>query len=256
MFDLPTGLDTTGSLLWLLAIAAAGFAVAWLLTDRLAMRRAPYVGVLAAVTAGLAAGYLAWSELGADFWTNRWGGGVLAAVLSGLVLAAALRRVSAPREDAAASFTAPRLLWESGVYGLAEGMLLSVLPVLVTWQALSAAGWSQGWRGLAAGIAAVLASIVVIVTHHLGYHGYRGRRLVQPIVGCVLLSIVFLLTGSPIAAMGGHVVLHAAMLRQGVEMPPHAALTSAGAHAGRRSHRPPRRAPRAPAAAGPASGSG
>ena len=32
------------------------------------------------------------------------------------------------------------VLWEGVVYGIDEGLLLSVLPVLMTWQALSALG--------------------------------------------------------------------------------------------------------------------
>jgi hypothetical protein len=39
--------------------------VSWVLTDRLHVRRTPYVGALAAVTAGLITSYLAWSGAGA-----------------------------------------------------------------------------------------------------------------------------------------------------------------------------------------------
>jgi hypothetical protein len=46
---------------------------------------------------------------------------------------------------------------------------LSVLAVLVTWQAFAAHGWTSGpGRALVAGIAAMGASLAVIVIHHLG----------------------------------------------------------------------------------------
>jgi hypothetical protein len=42
-----------------------------------------------------------------------------------------------------------------------------------------------------------------------------------PVMGCSVLSLGYLLTASPIAAMGGHFILHVAMMRRGVQLPPH-----------------------------------
>ena len=72
MFQPQTTIAWGGALLWLLGIAAAAFLVSWVLTDRLHLRRASYVGALAALTAALTAGYLAWSGAGPAFWTTRW----------------------------------------------------------------------------------------------------------------------------------------------------------------------------------------
>jgi type IV secretory pathway VirB2 component (pilin) len=63
------------------------------------------------------------------------------------------------------------------------------------------------------------ASVVVIVVHHLGYAGYRGKRMGFPVMGCSVLSLGYLLTASPIAAMGGHFILHVAMMRRGWSFP-------------------------------------
>ena len=41
-------------------------------------------------------------------------------------------------------------------------------------------------------------------------------------VGCGLLSLGYLLTASPLAAVGGHIVLHSALTLRGTEMPPYA----------------------------------
>jgi hypothetical protein len=43
-------------------------------------------------------------------------------------------------------------------------------------------------------------------------------------VGCGLLSLAYLVTVSPLAAVGGHIVLHTALTLRGTEMP----LTLAG----------------------------
>ena len=107
------------------------------------------------------------------------------------------------------------------MYGAAEGLLLSVLPVVVVWQGFTGSGGTDGWRGVAAGVLALAASALVIVVHHLGYREFRNRRIVQPLMACLVLSLGYLLTGSPIAAIGGHIVLHLALLRRGIELPPH-----------------------------------
>jgi hypothetical protein len=59
-----------------------------------------------------------------------------------------------------------------------------------------------GWRVLAAA-AALLSCALVIAVHHLGYRGFRVREMVFQVVGCLVLSLAFLLTTSPIAAVGG-----------------------------------------------------
>jgi hypothetical protein len=105
---------------------------------------------------------------------------------------------------------------------MAEGLLLSVLPVLITWQALSSLQWTQSWYGLLlSGIIALLASVVVIVVHHLGYREFRGRKLVFAVAGCAPLSLAYLLTMNPLAAGVGHSILHMGAVLRDVELPPH-----------------------------------
>ena len=216
MLETGTTIDWGGALLWLGGIAGGAFLISWVLTDLLRVRRVAYVAALALVTGGLTAGYVAWSGSGAGFWVDGWAWGLLGAVLAGTLLALMVSRVPGAREARQAGAAAS--LWEGLVYGSAEGLLLSVLPVVATWQLLLVLGWTSGWRG----VAAVAASAMVIAVHHLGYREYRGRRIVSPIIACTVLSIASLLTASPIAAMGGHIVLHLAMLRRGMELPPHA----------------------------------
>jgi hypothetical protein len=119
---------------------------------------------------------------------------------------------------------AATLAWEAVVYGTAEGLLLSVLPVLITWQAFAAHGWTSGTgKPLVAGTAAMLASLAVIVIHHLGYRGFHSPAVLATVmVGCGLLSLAYLLTASPLAAVGGHILLHTAANLRGTELPPYA----------------------------------
>ena len=218
MFAQAVSIEWAGGVVWLAGVAVASFLVTWVITDRIGIGRAVYVGVLAAVTGGLAVGYQLWSGSAGDFWTNQWPWGILGALVAGGALAAAARRLPIATH-AHPDATGARFLWEAAIYGSAEGLLLSVLPVVITWQALTALGWG----GVAAGAAALAASAIVIVVHHLGYAEFRSRRMVFALVGCLPLSLAVLLTGSAVAAIGGHIILHAAMIRRGVELPPQAA---------------------------------
>ena len=107
------------------------------------------------------------------------------------------------------------------MYGVAEALLLSVLPALVAWQTLSALGWTQSWMGVVfSGVLALGASEVVIVAHHLGYREFRGPQIVEPVGTCGILSLAYLLTQNPLAAVGGHIVLHALSVLRCIELPP------------------------------------
>jgi hypothetical protein len=52
--------------------------------------------------------------------------------------------------------------------------------------------------------------------------GVPGTRDALPTGGLHALSLAYLATASPIAAIGGHIIIHLAMLRRGIELPPHA----------------------------------
>jgi hypothetical protein len=227
-----------GALGWLSAIAAAGFLVAWVLTSRLGVRRTPYIAALALLTGSLTFGYLAWSDTSlTSFATNRWGWGLVGAVMAGAILARLSRHQ--PRGPRSQGWRlAAALAWEGVVYGSTEALLLSVLPVLVTWQAFAAHGWTSGiGKPLVAGTAAMGASLTVIVIHHLGYRGFHSRAALVPVmVGCGLLSLAYLLTASPLAAVGGHILLHTALSLRGTELPPYA---TGGVHIVPLGHRRP-----------------
>jgi hypothetical protein len=219
MLDPNVSLDWTVAAGWLAVIAAAGFSISWLLTDVSHVRRATYVGALILLTAALTAGFVMGSDQGSAFWTRNWGWGLLGAAVTGLFLAGQIRRIRVTGIHAHHP-TAGQDLWEGLVYGTAEGLLLSVLPVVVVWQAFTDRGWTGGWARTGAGVAALAASALVIGVHHLGYREFRNRKIAQALLACLVLSLGYLLTGSPIAPIGGHVVLHLALLQSSIELPP------------------------------------
>lgn len=217
-------------LIWLLALALGSFLVTWIFADLLRMRQAPYIGVLAVVTGAFLYGYLSWSNADwVEFLSHQWLWGVIGAIVVGAVLIALFLR--SKRAHANMFALAPRpqglrlagaLLWEGLVYGVAEGLLLSVLPVLITWNALWSLHWTESWYGaVLSGVIALAASVAVIVVHHLGYPEFRGRQLVFAVGGCAPLSLASLLTMNPLAATIGHSLLHMGAVLTSTELPPH-----------------------------------
>jgi hypothetical protein len=210
-----------GSLIWVAALAVVSFLVTWVAADKLRMRRTPYIAVLTVVTAAMTAGYIAWAGISVTaLLTTHWGWGLLAAPLCGAFLIVGMTRLPVTRR-----LSGRRLgiasMWEGVVYGTTEGVLLSALPVLIAWQMIHSLGWSGPGGAIARWTLPVVASIVIVIVHHLGYWEYRNRLLLPISVGCGLMSVGYLVTASPIAPVLAHVLSHATGLVHGTELPPH-----------------------------------
>ena len=109
------------------------------------------------------------------------------------------------------------IAWLGIVYGALDALFLSVLPVLATWQAFSALGWTQTLAGkILVGAIALIASLLVTVAYHLGYPEYRAAGGVMgPSIGNGVMSLGYILTNNPIAAVFSHIAMHIAGVLQG-----------------------------------------
>ena len=226
-----------GSLLWLVGLGAIAFVLAWLTGTRLRIRRTAYIPILFAVTAALTVGYVTWLDLGhGDALTARWGWGIVGGVVVGVILLPAIRKQPVDRHLDRRQLPVT-LAWEGVVYGVAEGTLLSGLPAFMTWQLVDALGWSGAGGAVARWTLPVAAGAAVIVVHHLGYWSCRNRILVPITLACSLLTVSALVTGSLVAPMVAHVLMHIGADLHGVEMPPvERPITTAAPRAERASH--------------------
>jgi uncharacterized membrane protein len=70
----------------------------------------------------------------------------------------------------------------------------------------------------------VLGALFVIVVHHLGYREFRQRTarktLGGALVACGTQALAFLVTGSIVAPVVAHILLHCQLTLRGDEMPP------------------------------------
>jgi hypothetical protein len=118
------------------------------------------------------------------------------------------------------------ILWLGVVYGTTDALLLSILPLFATWQALSSLGWTHCTYGrIACGALALIASLAVAGAYHLGFPEFRSASVVSPIIGNGVMSLASLLTMNPIAAVGAHISMHIAAVLRGadttLQLPPH-----------------------------------
>jgi hypothetical protein len=214
-------------LLWLPAAALLGFAIAEIFADLLRLPRSIFLLPYVAVVSLAMYAFLRWSGLPlAELLRHNWVWGVIGAALVGAFL---VRNVLAQPASARAEGLplALELLWSGVVYGLVDALLLSVLPVLATWQAFSALGWTAHWPGkLAVGAIALVASLLVTVCYHLGFPEYRiAGGVVGPSVGNGVMTLGYLLAGNPITAVFSHIAMHTAGVLHGpasvIQLPPH-----------------------------------
>ena len=206
-------------------IAVAAFLVTWVLTDLLKVPRAPYVPMLLVVALGLGAGYCAWSGTSAsELLTSGVGWALLAGLIAAAITVPLVRRLPA-HPHATGRKLVGLMLWEGLVYGIAEAVLLSTLPVLAVWHASVDLGWTDGaWEKIGSGALAIAGALMVILVHHLGYAEFRtaaGRiGLFGALVVCGMQAIAFLATGNVLAPIVAHTVLHGQLLVRGEELPP------------------------------------
>ena len=183
------------------------------------------MAILGLTVVALGAGYLAWSGTSlSELVRSRWGWGLVAGVVAAGVTAPLVRRIPS-RPHPVGVRLGEVLAWEGIVYGSSEAALLATLPVLAVWQAMSDLGWTEaGWERVASGTMAIAGALLVIFVHHLGYTEFRSRaakpKLVGALVTCGFQALAFLLTGSIVAPVVAHIVLHGQMILRGVQLPP------------------------------------
>jgi hypothetical protein len=105
-------------------------------------------------------------------------------------------------------------------------LLLSVLPVVATWQAFTLLGWTVSGPGrILVALLAILASALVTSAYHYGYVEFKGKKLIAANVGNTAMTLGVLLTNNPLAALLCHPAMHIAAVLHGpaqvVQLPPH-----------------------------------
>lgn len=225
---------------WLASGLVLAFAVPFLFTDLLTIDRDLYYAVYVAAVFGFFALWLVrTAESPRAVLLRNWRWGVALGLVFAGVMAAVAFGESATAHPAGWAFGAA-ILWRGVVYGAADGVLLSVFPILAVFAAFAVRPLGERSRRAVAGIGALAlgASLLFTAVYHLGYTDFRGEKVRKPLAGDVMWSVPTLVTLSPLGAPIAHVGLHVVAVVHAYDtdtfLPPHAgaASTSAGAVAG------------------------
>jgi hypothetical protein len=212
---------------WLAGGFVIAFAVPFVLADVLETNRDLFYGLYALVVAAL---LVLWSRsTGYDLVAatkRRW----LAATTLGLAVAGVLALMVVRTDDATSRpdglELAGAIVWRGIVYGLADGLLLSVFPILAVFAALAGSRLNERYAGkVAIGAIALVASLAMTAVYHAGYSDFRSDKLRKPLTGDVVWSIPTLVTLNPIGSPIAHVGLHTSAVLHSYEtdtfLPPH-----------------------------------
>ena len=210
---------------------AGGFVLAvlvpFLFADVLDINRDAFYGLYALAVVGL---FALWSrETGYDLVAaveRRW----IAALVLGLAAAALLTAMVLRTEDATARPDGLELVgalaWRGVLYGVTDGLLLSVFPILVVFAAFAGTRLDRRFTGkLVIGTIALAASLAMTAVYHAGYSDFRSDKMAKPLTGDVVWSIPTLVTLNPIGAPIAHAGLHTSAVLHSYEtdtfLPPH-----------------------------------
>lgn len=215
-----------GELAWVGAAAVVGFATTAILAGWLELSRGWLVGGHVAVVSVLTTAYVHWSGIAlASLARTHWRWGAVAGVVGGVALVLAVQReTGAPRPEGAR--LAWDLFWLGLVYGIADALLLNVLPVVATFRAAARLGWTGDWpRRIGVAALAIAASMVVTAAYHLGYPEFQGADVRDPLIGNTIASLSYVVANNPLGAIVSHIAMHVAAVLEGAEgttqLPPH-----------------------------------
>lgn len=156
---------------------------------------------------------------------HNWEWGLLGAVLAGaFVVKNVVSQPSSERQKGIALLS--DILWPGFTYGLIDALLLSVLPVLSVRLAITNVGQIDSRSGkILFIILGLLASFFATSAYHLGYPEFRGKKVIWPNIGNGVLTLAYLLTMNPLAAILPHITMHIVAMLHGPkttgQVPPH-----------------------------------
>lgn len=212
--------------IWLLVAAIGGLAIPALFAEKLEWSRnwflIPYVFLAGAFVAI----YLRSSDV--DFGAmlrKNWALTLVVTVLAGgFLVFNVLSQDSSPHAKGAQLIV--DLIWQGGVYGMLDALLLAVVPVLIVWQSTQADGQALTWtQKIGLGILAIAASAIVTAAYHWSYPEFRSKEVLKSVFGVAINTLAYLITGNPLAAIGSHMAMHIAAVLHGpastIQLPPH-----------------------------------
>lgn len=209
---------------WLALAGIVGFAVSATFSWGLQWSRSLFLVPYVAIAGAFVFLYFRMRPLPARRWVGSWPSTLLAVAVASFLLWRNIQGQpsSAAPEGAGLLFA---LAWTGVAYGVMDALLLNVVPVLAVGG--PPADMPEATRGarLRQGLVALAASLLVTAAYHAGYTEFHGTSMLLVLVGNTIITGTYLLSGSPLAAVATHVIMHAMAVLHGMEttlqLPPH-----------------------------------
>lgn len=211
---------------WVIAASGLGFATSAIFAGWMQLSRHRFLVPYVLVTGVFLYSFITANQIDvAALLSRQWGWGVLAGVLVSVFLVRNVRTQPASRQTSGAGL-AFDLAWAGVVYGLVDALFLNVMPVVAIWVGTSHLAWAATPEGSALVVLLALsASLLVTLAYHLGYAEFRNRSVGLVLLGNTVITLAFLMSGSPWGSILSHTVMHIAAVLRGpettIQLPPH-----------------------------------
>ena len=143
-----------------------------------------------------------------DLWRHNLGASLAVGAIAGAGLVALVFSQAGTDRPDGWRF-AFEIVWRGLVYGSVDALTLFVFPAAVAYLLMHGNRGGAGHRAGFAGLA-LLLSLLVSTSYHLGYPEYRDADLRSPLIGTVVANVPTALTGNPLGAVVTHSMVHVA----------------------------------------------
>ncbi len=211
---------------WIAGGLIGGFLVPFVFADQLNLQKDVYYGLYGAFVLAF---FVAWARATAqplrEMLRRRWRLTAVLGLLCGAILVLIVFGQDATTRPSGVELVGA-LLWRGVFYGAIDGLLLSSFPILAVFAAFEETRLNSRRRGKAViGALALVASLMMTATYHLGYSDFRSPKLRSPVAGSVVWSAPTLLTLNPLGAPIAHAALHTSAVAHSYKtelfLPPH-----------------------------------
>ncbi len=200
-------MNNPGHLKWIVFGVLVGFGASFIFGDLITLPLDLYYLIYFGIIITFFTIYIKKTQLNLREWfSRRWVRGILLGLIFGAFMVQNV--LSRPATE---KFTGPYLawliFWRGLVYGAIDGLLLSAFPWVVTWRAFDVRAKPEE-RKIRFSLLALVFVLAMTTAYHLGYSDFRSKKIIEPNIGNVIISIPTLASANPISSPIAHATMH------------------------------------------------